>query len=170
MYSVNVPVPVEIRELADRLRPALSGFDRIRPARTRTLVLKRLPATDRREYLQVTPRARDALAGIPPFEVAVTGIDTFWDPPRGPAPVAYLAVEGEGLTRIHDRLVEEFDAVENLEGPAYVPHVTLARGGPQSAPEPLEDRDFEPVRFTVETLELYDSVHAERVESIPLPA
>ncbi|MBS3760177.1 2'-5' RNA ligase family protein [Halodesulfurarchaeum sp.] len=170
MYSVNVPVPLEIRELASQLRPALSGFDRIRPARTRTLVLKRLPATDRREYLHVARRAREALEGTPPFEAAVTGIETFWDPPKGPSPVAYLAVEGEGLSRIHDRLVAEFEAVETLEGPNYVPHVTLARGGPQSAPDPVQDREIEPVRFRVDTLELYDSVHTERVESISLPA
>lgn len=170
MYSVNVPVPPEIRELASRLRPALSGFDRIRPARSRTLVLKRLPANDRREFLQVAQRARDALEGTPPFEAAVTGIETFWDPPKGSGPVAYLAVEGEGLSRIHDRLVGEFDAVAELEGPNYVPHVTLARGGPQSAPNPLQYREIESVRFTVDTLELYDSVHTERVESIHLPA
>lgn len=170
MYSVNVPVPIEIRELASQLRPALSDFDRIRPARTRTLVLKRLPANDRREYLDVARRAREALDGTPPFEVRVTGIDTFRDPPMGPAPVAYLAVEGKGLHAIHDRLIEAFDAVEALEGPDYVPHVTLARGGPQSAPDPLLEREIEPVTFTVEALELYDSAHAERVESIPLPA
>lgn len=170
MYSVNVPVPDAVRNLASELRPALSGFDRIRPARTRTLVLKRLPATDRRAYLEAARRAKSALSGAPPFEIRVTGVDIFWDPPRGPAPVAYLAVEGDGLHTIHDRLVDEFDPVADLEGPAYVPHVTLARGGPDSAVDPLENREIEPLRLTVDTLELYDSDHAERVESISLPA
>ncbi|MFB6086234.1 MAG: 2'-5' RNA ligase family protein [Halodesulfurarchaeum sp.] len=170
VYSLNVPIPAEIRELASQLRPALSDFDRIRPARTRTLVLKRLPANDRREYLEAARRAREALAGTAPFEVRVTGTGVFHDPPRGPAPVGYLAVEGQGLRAIHDRLVETSGAVDTLEGPDYVPHVTLARGGPRSAADQLLARDTEPVTFTVETLEFYDSAHAERIEAIPLPA
>ncbi|MDZ7849896.1 MAG: 2'-5' RNA ligase family protein [Halodesulfurarchaeum sp.] len=170
MYSLNVPVPVEVRELARQLRPALSGFDRIRPARTRTLVLKRLPATDRREYLEAARRARAALAGTAPFEVRVTGTAAFQNPPRGPAPVGYLAVEGQGLWTIHDRLVDVFGAVEALEGPDYVPHVTLARGGPPSAADRLLAREIEPVTFSVETLEFYDSAYDERIEAIPLPA
>lgn len=169
MYSVNVPVPSEIRDIARRLRPALSGFDRIRPARTRTLVLKRLPAQDRREFLADTKRVKKALEGFPPFEIRLTGVDTFRNPPRGPAPVAYLAVEGDGLRRAHDRLLEEFDPVDGLEGPDYTPHVTLARGGPRTGADQIHGREFDPVTITVDTLELYDSVHAERVESLPLP-
>ncbi|MFP4529723.1 MAG: 2'-5' RNA ligase family protein [Halodesulfurarchaeum sp.] len=170
MYSLNVPVPAEVRELASQLRPALSGFDRIRPARTRTLVLKRLPASDRRKYLEVARRVREALAGTAPFEVRVTGTAVFDDPPRGPAPVGYLAVEGQGLWTIHDRLVDAFGPVESLEGPDYVPHVTLARGGPRSAADRLLAREIEPVTFTVETLEFYDSAHDERIEALSLPA
>ncbi len=170
MYSVNVPVPPAVRRLASELRPALRGFDRVRPARTRTLVLKRLPATDRRTYLQAARDAKAALAGTPPFDIRVTGVDVFWDPPRGPAPVAYLSVEGQELQAIHERLLEVFDPVEGLEGADYVPHVTLARGGSAEAVDPLEGREIDPVQVTVDTLELYDSDHAERIESISLPA
>ena len=170
MYSVNIPVPPPVRNLASQLRPALSGFDRIRQARSRTLVLKRLPATDRREYLEAARRAKSTLSGTPPFEISVTGIDTFRHPPRGPGPVAYLAVEGTELYGLHDRLVDEFSPVQGLEGPDYVPHITLARGGSGETADRLETRSIEPVRITVDTLELYDSTHGERVESIPLPA
>ncbi|MFB6110268.1 MAG: 2'-5' RNA ligase family protein [Halodesulfurarchaeum sp.] len=170
MYSLNVPVPPEVRSLARELRPALTPFDRIRPDRSRTLVLKRLPAEDRRALLEDARRARRALAGTPVFEARVTGVDVFREPPTGTAPVAYLAVEGRGLRETHAALLEEFDAVEGLEGADYTPHVTLARGGPPEAIEPFLDREIEPVTFTVDTLEFYDSVHRERVESVPLPA
>lgn len=170
MYSVNVPVPPAVRDLASELRPALSGFSRIRPPRSRTLVLKRLPAEDRREYLAAEGRVRQALDGAPVVEARVDGIGVFSEPPIGTGPVAYLSIESPGLAQLHDRLIEEFGPVEGLEGPAYVPHVTLARGGPRSAVEALRDRAVEPVSFTVDTLELYDSRHGERIEAIALPA
>lgn len=169
-YSVNVPVPAEVRALARELRPALTPFDRIRPERSRTLVLKRLPAENRREFVADARRARQALQGTPVFEVQVTGLGVFRNPPTGTAPVAYLAVAGQGLRAVHAALVEEFDAIEGLEGPDYVPHVTLARDGPAAAAGSFLDREIDPVTFTVDTLELYDSVHRERVESISLPA
>ncbi|APE96555.1 2'-5' RNA ligase family protein [Halodesulfurarchaeum formicicum] len=171
MYSVNVPVPPAVRDLARELRPALTSFERIRPARSRTLVLKRLPAANRREYLQDARRARAALDGAPAFEAEITGLDVFREPPTGTAPVAYLAVESPGLSQLHQRLVDEFGAIEGLEGQGtYTPHVTLARDGPATAADSLLEREIEPVRFTVDTLELYDSDHSERVESISLPA
>ena len=82
--------------------------------------------------------------------------------------MAYLTVESEGLRTIHDRLVEEFGAVDDLEGPPYVPHLTLARGGPSDAPAALAERSFDPISFTAKTLDFYDSERAERVESITL--
>jgi len=170
VFSVIVPVPPAVRDLARELRPALTGFDRIRPARSRRLVLKRLPADDRREYLEAARRAKRVLAETAPFEVRITGTGVFRDPPRGPAPVAYLAVESEGLQRAHERLVEEFDAVAGLEGADYVPHLTLARGGPHDAPAALTERDVDPISFTASKLDCYDSEHTERVESIQLSA
>lgn len=168
MYSVTVPIPPGVRDLADRLRPALSGFDRIRPARTRTLVCKRLPAEDRREYLAVARRTKAVLADVAPFPVRITGTGTFRDPPRGPGPVAYLAVESEPLRRVHERLVAEFDAVEGLEGPDYVPHVTLARGGSAAAVDRFTAREVEPIAFSATELHCYDTERAERLETVPL--
>lgn len=168
MFSVTVPVPPAVRDLADRLRPALSGFDRIRPSRTRTLVVKRLPAETRREYLAAASRATSALGDVSPFQVRITGTGSFRDPPRGPGPVAYLAVESAGLQRAHERLVAEFGAVDGLEGPDYVPHVTLARGGSRDAVARLADRSVEPIEFSVTELHAYDTDRGERVESIPL--
>jgi 2'-5' RNA ligase len=168
VFSVTVPVPPAVRDLADRLRPALSGFDRIRPSRTRTLVVKRLPAETRREYLEAARRAKAALGDVTPFQVRITGTGFFRDPPRGPGPVVYLAAESEGLRRAHDRLVAEFGAVDGLEGPDYVPHVTLARGGSRNAVNRLADRSIEPFEFSVTELHCYDSDRGERMEPIPL--
>ena len=170
MFSVTVPVPESVRERSRALRPALSGFDRIRSSRSRQLVVKRLPAETRREFVADAHRARQALSPVEPFEIRIPGTDTFSDPPRGPGPVAYLAVEGPGLERVHERLVEAFDAVPGLEGPDYVPHLTLARGGPPSAADSLSDRPFEPIRFSVETLSLYDTAREQSVESVDLTA
>ena len=170
MYSLNVPLPASVWDLTAKLRPALSGFDRIRESRTQTLVLKRLPAADRREYVDVERRAREALRGAPAVEARIAGLDVFWDPPNGPGPVVYLAVESPGLFQLHQQLVEEFDAIDELEGEAYVPHVTLARGGNDAAVESVLDREFTPLTFTVDTLEFYDGRHRERIDTISLPA
>ena len=170
MFSVTVPVPESLRERSRALRPALSGFERIRPPRSRQLVAKRLPAETRREFLTDARRARAALAPVEPFEVRIPGTDTFADPPRGPGPVAYLAVESAGLERVHERLVDAFDAVPGLEGPDYVPHLTLARGGSPSAADSLAERSFEPITFSVERLSFYDTAREQSVESVNLTA
>lgn len=170
MYSLNVPLPPAVREVTDRLRPALTGFDRIRESRSQSLVLKRLPAEDRREYVDAERRAREALRGAPAVEAAIDGIDVFFDPPNGPGPVVYLAVESPGLHQLHDRLVAEFGAIQGLEGEGYTPHVTLARGGDAETIQALQERAIDPVRWTVTALEFYDKRHGERIDSVSLPA
>lgn len=169
MYSVNVPVPSAVHDLARDLRPALTGFQRIRERHRQTLLLKRLPAADRREYIQMERRARQALAGAPAVEAQITGLDVFDDPPDGSAPVLYLEVESPGLQQLHGRLVDEFGAVgEVLEGDEYEPHVTLARGdGPDL--DPLLSREFDPITWTVEELIFYDAEYYERISGLPLP-
>lgn len=169
MYSLNVPVPPAVRDFAEELRPALVGFERIREPRTHTLVLKRLPAADRREYLEDERRARGALTGAPAVEARIAELGVFWEPPNGPGPVLYLAVESPGLIDLHERLVEELDAVAEMEGEAYTPHVTLARGGDRSTIEGLLSRDIDPIRFTVTELAFYDGRHGERIDTISLP-
>ncbi len=170
MYSLNVPIPVAVRDLAASLRPALAGFNRVRESRDRTLVLKRLPAEDRREYIEVERRAREALRGAPALEAAVTGIDVFRDPPNGPGQVVYLAVESPGLYDLHDRLVAEFDPIEPLEGEQYTPHVTLARGDDEASIQDLLAREIDPITFAITALEFYDGTHGERIDTISLPA
>lgn len=169
MYSVNVPVPNAVHDLARDLRPALTGFQRIRDRGRQTLLLKRLPADDRREYLDAERRARDALRGAPAVEAQVTGLDVFREPPDGSAPVLFLRVESPGLQQLHGMLVDEFGAVgEVLEGDEYEPHVTLARGdGPDLGP--LLSREFEPITWTVEELIFYDATYHERISGLSLP-
>ena len=169
MYSVNVPVPNAVHEVARDLRPALTGFQRIRERHRQTLLLKRLPADDRREYLDAERRAREALSGAPAVEAQITGLGAFHDPPDGSAPVLYLEVESPGLQQLHGMLVDEFGAVgEVLEGDEYEPHVTLARGdGPDLGP--LLDREFDPITWTVEELIFYDATYYERISGLSLP-
>lgn len=169
MYSVNVPVPAEAHELARELRPALTGFQRIRERHRQTLLLKRLPADDRREYLEAERRARLALEGAPVVEAQITGVDAFREPPDGSAPVVFLRVESPGLQQLHGMLVDEFGAVgEVLEGDEYEPHITLARGGGPDL-EPLLAREFDPITWTIEELIFYDATYYERITGLSLP-
>lgn len=170
MYSLNVPLPRSIHDIADSLRPALTGFERIRERGSRTLVVKRLDADDRRAYLEAERRAREALAGTSPFEARIDGIGTFTDPPNGTGPVSYLSVGSPGLRALHDRLVEALGAKADLEGSAYTPHVTLARDGDARAVERIQGRSIDPVSWQVDTLEFYDARHDERIERVDLPA
>jgi 2'-5' RNA ligase len=175
VYSVNVPVPPAVHDVADDLRPALTGFDRVRERQQRTLLVKRVPAETRRELREDWATAKEALRGAPAFEARVTGIDTFENPPAGTSsPVAYLAVESPGIHDVHARLCEVFEPVEQLEGgDDYDPHVTLGRGADgfrgQRAVDALREREIEPVTWTVTELLLYDANHYEPVDSISLP-
>jgi|AntRauMinimDraft_4_1070384.scaffolds.fasta_scaffold00042_32 hypothetical protein len=191
VFSLNIPLPPTVDRLAVDLHPKLSGFDRVRDRHT--LVCKRFgvddidgaggidgagsePGADRRR-----PPKSDALATlrddlrpvvsrIDPFEVAVVGIRTFDVPASGSRPVMYLAVESDGLVRLHRRLCAVYGAIEGIEGDAYVPHVTLARGG---NPEPgvvadLVAADVEPIRWRVHALDLYDPEFREVAATIDL--
>ncbi|MFB6177116.1 MAG: 2'-5' RNA ligase family protein [Halobaculum sp.] len=124
MYSLNVPVPNEVRRLATDLEPELTAFDQVRDRHT--LVVKRLDGEASRHRLR--ERTADTLAGVGGFEARIDRIEQFETPPTGTAPVVYLAVESPGLLAVHDRLVAAFGAVDGLEGDDYTPHVTLARG------------------------------------------
>ncbi|WP_336342644.1 2'-5' RNA ligase family protein [Halalkalicoccus ordinarius] len=166
--SLNVPVPGRVKRLASELEPDLYGFDRVR--RRHTLVVKRLGERTPTEYARLVPEVRRAIEGTAPFEVRVTGIETFERPAHGTEPVVYLAVEGSGLETLHDRLCETFEPVEGLEGESYVPHVTLARGGSAAARERLCEREVEPVVWAVNGLVLWDATHEESAARFPLPA
>ncbi|UPV75595.1 2'-5' RNA ligase family protein [Halorussus limi] len=171
MYSLNVPVPGEVERLAEDLRPALLDFDTIRERHT--LLCKRLGDAPPGGVARLREQVRTALAGAPAFEARVTGIDCFEHPPLGEGPVVYLAVESPGLRRVHDRLLDEFSAVEEFEGDDYVPHVTLARGGgvaSEQAARRLAERDVESVTWTVNRLALWDATYEEEVAAFSLPA
>lgn len=189
MYSVNVPVPGAVRRLAASLEPDLAGFASIRDRHT--LVVKRLDGRDLNDLHRIRERLRPALRGVAPFEVRVTGVDAFENPPLGDAPVVYLAVEavhgsasetGDGgdseggtdpLHALHDRLVGEFGAVEGLEESDYVSHVTLARGwdgvgDPTDVVERLREREFDDVRWTVDELGIWTREYKEIAARVPL--
>jgi 2'-5' RNA ligase len=87
--------------------------------------------------------------------------------------VVYLAVESPGLRQVHDRVLDDFSAVEEFQGDDYVPHVTLARGGGVAAEQTarrLAEREIEPVTWTVERLGLWDAKYEEEVATFSLPA
>ncbi|MEY7852127.1 2'-5' RNA ligase family protein [Natrarchaeobius sp. A-rgal3] len=166
MYSVNVPVPGRVRTLANELYPELVGFDSVREEHS--CLLKRLGEAD--HVAQLQHRAHRALEGTPAVEARITGIDYFTDPPLGSAPVVYLAVESPGLEAIHADLADAFEAIDGLEGPEYVPHVTLARGGEETAAKRLADREIEPVTWTVTELEFWDGTYKLPVSRVSLPS
>lgn len=164
MYSLNVPVPGQVKRLAVDLHPRLVEFDRVREHHS--LVCKRF---ETEAYDRLYERVRRTLAGAPAFEMRVTGIEYFEEPIRGPGPVVYLAVESPGLRSLHDRLVETFGAVPDLEGSDYVPHVTLARSGSVEQANALETLNVDPVEWTVTDLTIEDHRHGERVATLSLP-
>ncbi|WP_135535050.1 2'-5' RNA ligase family protein [Halostella pelagica] len=165
MFSINAPVPGRVARIASDLHPSLVGFDRIREHHS--LLVKRFGDPDHVASLQ--HEARRAMGDAPAFEVAVTGVDYFSDPPEGSAPVVYLTVESPGLRQIHDRLVERFGAVDMLEGDDYTPHVTLARDGSEADARRLAEREIEPVTWTVSELQFWDGTYGESVSTVSLP-
>lgn len=166
MYSVNVPVPGEVRQLATELYPSLRAFETIRE--NHSMVLKRLG--DDGHISQLQHRFNRALEGTSPIEAQITGIDYFVDPPLGTAPVVYLAVDSPGLESLHRELLDSFDPVDGLEGPEYVPHVTLARGGSVQDAKRLASRDIEPITWTVDGLEFWNGTEKVPVSRISLSA
>ncbi|OYR55557.1 2'-5' RNA ligase family protein [Halorubrum halodurans] len=181
MFSLNVPLPPAVGRLADDLQPKLSGFDRVRDRHT--LVCKRFGVDDvsvgidgddpppRPAALEtLRDRLRRPLAGTSPFAVEVAGIDAFDSPAAGSGPVVYLGVESEALVRLHRRLCAVFGAVDGIEGDAYVPHVTLARGGGVADVKRMVDAvgEFDPIRWRVHALDLYDPEFREVAATIEL--
>ncbi len=166
MYSLNVPVPGEIARLAGELRPSLYGFDSVRDQHT--LVVKRFGTHE--NYDRLAMQVRTALVGTPTFDARITGIDYFETPARGDGPVLYLAVESPGLKQLHGELLDEFDAVEELEGDDYVPHVTLARGGDIETARQLAEQEVDSISWTVTELHLWDAKYEETAARISLPA
>ncbi|MDS0278952.1 2'-5' RNA ligase family protein [Halomicroarcula sp. S1AR25-4] len=169
MYSLNVSLPSSVTALAGRLARDLPRAQ-ARPRGEHTMVAKRLGSGDHAAYARIEARARDALRGTAPFTVRIAGVEQFETAVTGPSPVVYLAVESPGLRALHERLCAEFDPVDGMEGDAYVPHVTVARGGNPAAAERLVDREIDPVEWTVEDLVFHDAERGQSVSRVSLPA
>ncbi|GAA0473552.1 2'-5' RNA ligase family protein [Halococcus dombrowskii] len=153
-----------MKRLAATLHPRLAGFERARERHS--LVCKRFESED---YAHLSERVRRVLDGTTSIEARVTGIELFEEPVRGPGPVVYLAVASPGLVAIHERLVDTFGAIADLEGEAYVPHITLARGGSVDRAEALRSRTVDPIEWSISELRFYDAIHDERAGTLSLP-
>jgi len=167
VYSLNVPVPAAVARLATDLSRELPAA-RARGRGEHTLVCKRLGDGER--YHRLEARAREALSGVDPFDARVTGVDQFREAVTGTAPVVYLAVESPGLERLHDHLCGVFDPVEGIEGPEYVPHVTVARGGSPEHATALCGRSIDPVEWTVTELAVRDAKRGQSASTVRLQA
>lgn len=168
MYSLNVPVPGVVSELAWSLRSRLLGFEELRDEHT--LVVKRLQVDSREGFHERERAVRAAVHDTPPFELAVTGIGVFTSPPTSPSPVVYFEVESPGVRALHRDLVEAFGAVKGIEGAGYVPHITLARGGSREAVESITSTDLETITWTADRLLLWDGARDLPAGEIALPA
>jgi len=191
-FSLNVPLAPAVDRLAADLQSKLSGFDRVRDRHT--LVCKRFGvddvpdrvASDDRAGAVLRPAARHPQArrtrrptrGPPPAArgptrppVAVIGIDIFDAPASGSAPVLYLVIESDALVRVHRRLCAAYGAIAGIEGDDFVPHITVARGGNPRAGRrrPVGAAfEFEPIRWRVHALDLYDPEFREVAATIDL--
>lgn len=169
VYSLNVPVPTSVASLARDLSQHLPNARR-RNRGEHTLGVKRLSSDRDAAYSRIEARTREVLAGQPAFEARIDRVDVFENPPLGTAPVVYLAVESPGLLDLHRRLVAAFDAVDDrIEGTAYTPHVTVARGGSTEMAERVVG-DIEPMEWTVSELVFWDGTHSQPISSVSLPA
>ena len=169
MYSLNVPLPSSVTRLAGDLARKWPTAQ-ARPRGEHTLVVKRLGTGDHTAYAHIEATARDAIRGTAPFELRVDGLAQFETAVTGPSPVVYLAVESPGLRALHERLCAVFDPVEEMEGDAYEPHVTVARGGDPSTATRLVDSDVDPIEWTVTELVFYDAERRQSVSRVSLPA
>lgn len=177
MFSLNVPVPGAVKQLATDLQPRLLDFEQVRD--DHTLVVKRFPEAElanghpEHQLATLQERLRPVISGLPAVEAKITGIDAFGQPPRGDGPVVYLRVESPGLHRIHRTLADTFGVVDGLEGDDYTPHVTLARGGATAAAaatEQLRTRAIDPVTWIVSELVIWDARHRQPAARFSLPA
>ena len=169
MYSLNVPVPGAVAERAWELRRSLTGLSVLRD--DHTFVIKRLEARTSGAFAAEERAIRSTIAGTPPFEAQVTGIETFDHPPTGPAPVIYLAVDCPAVETLHQLLVDAFGTVTAVEGTDYVPHITLGRGiDDPAAVEALTTASFDPVTWTVNRLCFWDARREVEIGSVALPA
>lgn len=169
VYSLNVPVPGQVAQHASDLARELPNAH-ARPRGSHTLGVKRLVNERDESYSRLETKAREVLAGQPPFEVRITSIEYFADAPTGSSPVVHFEVESAELRGLHDRLAAVFEPVDEIEGEGYSPHVTIARGGSLERAKELTSREIDPVTWTVDELMFWDSKRCQSVSSVSLPA
>jgi 2'-5' RNA ligase len=167
VFSLNAPVPAAVGRLATDCAGSL-GSARPRPRGEHTLVVKRLGQADP-TFDRLVARVREALRGTPAIECRVARVDYFETAATGTSPVVYLAVESPGLERLHRDLCTRFDPAPDIEGDAYVPHVTVARGGSVDRAKAIAG-PVDPVTWTVEELVVHDATHGEAASTVRLPA
>lgn len=165
-YSLNVPVPGAVSRLVASLAPSLAALERTRERHT--LVVKRLGDRSPDELGHLEATLRRELRDVEPFQVRICRIGAFERPATGDRPVVYLAVEGSGLRRLHERLCRRFEPVPGLEGEDYVPHVTLGRAPDHATLERLVALEIEPVAWTLDELHLWDARYRLPVATIGL--
>jgi 2'-5' RNA ligase len=169
VYSLNVPVPAEVARLASDLARELPEA-RARERGEHTLGVKRLVTTTEQPYSRLENRVRELVTGQPAFELRVTGVDLFREAPVGLSPVVYLTVESPALVALHRKLATTFDPLDGIEGDAYTPHVTVARGGSVELAERLTDRPIDPISWEVTELVFWDAERAQPISRLSLPA
>jgi len=191
VFSLNVPLPPAVDGIGNQLAERPTSLGRLRTRHT--LVCKRFadgdvpdpaelpdvadaasidtPSPPREAALErLCATLRAHLASTDPFDLALTGVDAFETPASGAGSVVYLVVESPPLVRLHRRLCAAFGAADGVEGDAYVPHVTLARGTDPPAVRDALDTDLEatPVRWRADALTVYDAQFREVAATLAL--
>lgn len=169
VYSLNAPVPTAVRKRRDELAPALEPFEQRR--NPLTLVVKRFGESSSLAMSSLEDELRSVLQSWAPMAARIRNIDAFVEPAGGPGPVVYYDVESPGLEALHAALVDRFGPTDSaIEGPHYVPHVTLARGGERVHLERITGPVTPPIEWTIDELVLWSARYDQRVATITLPA
>lgn len=167
MYSLNIPVPGRVHRRIDSLSPELALLSTVRTHQT--LVVKRFGSRSNVEIDGLETTLRRALNGKQPFKAAVTHIDSFSTPASGTGIVVFLAVSSPHLLDLHTGLCSLFEPIEGIEGPDYVPHITLGRSENIEVVATLLDLPFEPIEWTVTEFHLWDATYNQPISKIAIP-
>ena len=168
VYSLNAPVPVAATRRQAELADALESFERIRDPLT--LVIKRFGDRPPSALEALERTLAELLRDWGPIAARADTVGTFKDPASGPAPVVYLAVESPGLEALHADLVDRFGLADPaIEGDSYVPHITLARGGPMEVTDAMDGLTVPPVEWVIEEVILWTARHERPVSRLSLP-
>lgn len=168
MYSLNAPPPPSVEDLRRALERDLSRLETRRS--DPSIVVKRFGDVPTDSVDPLADRVERSLRGWGPIAAAIDRIDVFETPSDGGLPVLHLPVDSPGIQDLHGELVEAFGVERpEVEGPNYVPHLTLGRGGDRVAIERLCGADVGEHRWTVTELVLRDDTYGRPVRRYRLP-